>query len=48
LAERKLRRRIGTLPRWARLALLAALTVLFVLLSKWLVLILLISDRLII
>jgi ABC-type uncharacterized transport system permease subunit len=43
LAERKLRQRIGTLPRWARLALLAALTVLFVLLSKWLVLILLIA-----
>ena len=42
MAELKLRQRIGTLPRWAKLALLAALVALVVLLSKWLVLILLI------
>jgi len=42
LAEPKLRQRIGALPGWAKLALLAALTALVVLLSKWLVLILLV------
>jgi general nucleoside transport system permease protein len=42
LAEPKLGQRIGGLPGWAKLALLAALTGLVVLLSKWLVLILLV------
>jgi len=42
LAEPKLRQQIGALPGWAKLALLAALTALVVLLSKWLVLILLV------
>jgi ABC-type uncharacterized transport system permease subunit len=42
LAEPNLRQRIGALPGWAKLVLLAALTAVVVLLSKWLVLILLV------